>query len=114
MEPLGTLVTNDNAQDDTQPSRYIGRYRLIRELAAGGMASVHLASAESSEGFSKLVAIKLIHEHLSRDQSFVDMFLDEARIAARIEHANVCTVFDFGQSEGTYFIAMEYLVGETF
>jgi serine/threonine protein kinase len=100
--------------DETQPSRFVGRYRLIREIAAGGMASVHLASAESQEGFSKLVAIKLIHDHLARDPSFVDMFLDEARIAARIEHANVCTVFDFGQTDGTYFIAMEYLVGETF
>ena len=114
MNPVGTLVAADDVDDETEPSRLVGRYRLVREIAAGGMASVHLASAESSEGFNKLVAIKLIHEHLARDASFVDMFLDEARIAARIEHANVCTVFDFGQSEGTYFIAMEYLVGETF
>lgn len=92
----------------------LGRYRIHCELAMGGMASVHLASAESNEGFSKLVALKCIHKHLSRDQDFIDMFLDEARIAARIDHANVCQVFDFGQTDGTYYLAMEYLMGETF
>ncbi len=91
----------------------LGRYRLHHELASGGMASVYLASVESEEGFSKIVALKRIHEHLAKDPEFVEMFLDEARIAARIEHPNVCTVFDFGQVAESYFIAMEYLMGET-
>ncbi len=91
----------------------IGRYRLCFELASGGMASVHLARAEGSPGFQKLVALKRIHPHLAREQEYVDMFLDEARIASSITHPNVCSVFDFGEADGEYFIAMEYLLGES-
>ncbi|MGB5811830.1 MAG: serine/threonine-protein kinase [Polyangiales bacterium] len=95
----------------TAPKR-IGRYQLCFELASGGMASVYLARAEGAPGFEKLVALKRIHPHLSSENDYVEMFLDEARIASRITHANVCSVFDFGETEGEYFIAMEYLVGE--
>jgi serine/threonine-protein kinase len=90
----------------------IGRYELCFELASGGMASVHLARAEGSTGFEKLVALKRIHPHLALEPEYVDMFLDEARIASRITHSNVCSVFDYGEADGEYFIAMEYLVGE--
>jgi serine/threonine-protein kinase len=90
----------------------IGRYQLCFELASGGMASVYLARAEGAPGFEKLVALKRIHPHLADEKDYVEMFLDEARIASRITHANVCSVFDFGEAEGEYFIAMEYLVGE--
>ncbi len=93
------------------PSR-IGRYELCFELASGGMASVHLARAHGDPGFEKLVALKRIHPHLACEPDYVDMFLDEARIASRITHSNVCSVFDFGEADGEYFIAMEYLVGE--
>jgi serine/threonine-protein kinase len=91
---------------------YIGRYRLCFEIAAGGMAMVYLARAEGPESFEKVVALKCIHRHLAREREFVEMFLDEARIVSRIHHANVCTLFDFGEADGTYYIAMEYLVGE--
>ncbi len=90
----------------------IGRYELCFELASGGMASVYLARAAGSPGFQKLVALKRIHPHLAEEQGYVDMFLDEAHIASRITHPNVCSVFDFGDADGEYFIAMEYLVGE--
>ncbi|MGB5703179.1 MAG: serine/threonine-protein kinase [Polyangiales bacterium] len=90
----------------------IGRYELCFELASGGMASVYLARAEGSPGFEKLVALKRIHPHLASEKGYVEMFLDEARIASRITHPNVCSVFDFGEADGEYFIAMEYLVGE--
>jgi serine/threonine-protein kinase len=76
------------------------------------MASVYLARAEGAPGFEKLVALKRIHPHLADEKDYVEMFLDEARIASRITHANVCSVFDFGEAAGEYFIAMEYLVGE--
>jgi serine/threonine-protein kinase len=76
------------------------------------MASVYLARAEGSPGFEKLVALKRIHPHLADEKDYVEMFLDEARIASRITHANVCSVFDFGEAGGEYYIAMEYLVGE--
>ena len=90
----------------------IGRYRLHFELACGGMARVYLASAEGTAGFQKLVALKRIHAHLAQEKEYVDMFLDEARIASRITHTNVCSVFDFGEVDGEYYIAMEYLLGE--
>ena len=90
----------------------IGRYELCFELASGGMASVFLARAGGAPGFQKLVALKRIHAHLASEKDYVEMFLDEARIASRITHANVCSVFDFGEADGEYFIAMEYLVGE--
>jgi serine/threonine protein kinase len=95
----------------TSPHR-IGRYELCFELASGGMASVYLARLDGVSGFEKLVALKRIHRHLSKEKGYVDMFLDEARIASRITHPNVCSVFDFGEANGEYYIAMEYLVGE--
>jgi serine/threonine-protein kinase len=93
-----------------RPKR-LGRYTLVRELGSGGMASVYLARVHGTGGFEKLVALKLVHRHLASDDQFIDMFLDEARIAARISHPNVCGVFDFGETDGVYFIAMEYLLG---
>lgn len=93
--------------------RVLGRYVLCYELASGGMATVYLARTEGSSGFDRLVALKIIHPHLAKQREFVDMFLDEAKIAARIVHPNVCSVFDFGEEEGTYYLAMDYLVGET-
>ncbi len=91
---------------------FLGRYRIVDELGVGGMASVHLARMDGPGGFQKWVAIKKIHPHLVEDESFVQMFLDEARVAARISHPNVATVFDLGKHEDTYWIAMEYLHGE--
>ena len=76
------------------------------------MASVHLGRMDGPGGFQKWVAIKRIHPHLVEDDQFVDMFLDEARIAAGINHANVAQVFDLGKDDNTYWIAMEYLHGE--
>jgi serine/threonine-protein kinase len=93
-------------------SQTIGRYRLLYELGAGGMATVFLARAEGPGGFAKPVAIKRIHPHLSKRKELVEMFLDEARLASRISHPNVCNTFDFGEDQGTYYLAMEYLVGE--
>ena len=91
---------------------FLGRYRVVNEIGVGGMASVHLARMDGPGGFQKWVAIKRIHPHLVEDDQFVDMFLDEARIAAGINHANVAQVFDLGKDDNTYWIAMEYLHGE--
>src|SRR4051812_49078261 len=91
---------------------FLGRYRVVDEIGIGGMASVHLARMDGPGGFQKWVAIKKIHSHLVEDDSFVQMFLDEARVAARISHPNVATVFDLGKHDDTYWIAMEYLHGE--
>ncbi|MFO0568785.1 MAG: serine/threonine-protein kinase [Polyangiaceae bacterium] len=91
---------------------FLGRYRVVDEIGVGGMASVHLARADGPGGFQKWVAIKRIHRHLAEDEQFIRMFLDEARIAARISHPNVAQVFDLGKQRDTYWIAMEYLHGE--
>jgi serine/threonine-protein kinase len=98
---------------EKQPGTFfLGRYRVVDEIGVGGMASVHLARMDGPGGFQKWVAIKRIHPHLVEDDQFVDMFLDEARIAAGINHANVAQVFDLGKDDNTYWIAMEYLHGE--
>jgi serine/threonine-protein kinase len=91
---------------------FLGRYRVVDEIGIGGMASVHLARMDGPGGFQKWVAIKRIHPHLLEDETFVNMFIDEARVAARISHPNVAAVFELGQHEDTYWIAMEYLHGE--
>src|SRR4029453_228799 len=98
---------------DKQPGTFfLGRYRVVDEIGVGGMASVHLARMDGPGGFQKGVAHKRIPPPLVEDDQFVDMFLDEARIAAGINHANVAQVFDLGKDENTYWIAMEYLHGE--
>lgn len=91
--------------------RPFGPYVLVRELATGGMGCVYLAREKREGGIVRQVALKKIHDHLARDASFVTMFLDEARIASRIHHPHVCTVFEYGKVEDTYFIAMEHLRG---
>ncbi len=91
----------------------IGKYQLCFRLASGGMARVYLARIQGPAGFEKLVALKRIHSHLADQPEFIEMFLDEARIASRINHPNICQVFDFGNDQGAYYISMEFLMGET-
>src|SRR5690606_8369724 len=107
-----TAAQHSDVTDVPAQEQWLGRYRLCFEIASGGMATVYLARARGAAGFEKPLAVKRIHPHLSRERVLVDMFLDEARIAAQIGHPIVCTVFDFGEADGTYFMAMEYLVGE--
>tara|TARA_B100001750_G_scaffold57020_1_gene45053 strand:- start:2404 stop:4167 length:1764 start_codon:yes stop_codon:yes gene_type:complete len=90
----------------------MGRFTLAEELGAGGMATVYLGKMRLGAGLDRLVALKTIHGHLAKKQAFVDMFLDEARIASNISHPNVCSVYDFGEEEGVYYLAMEHLLGE--
>jgi eukaryotic-like serine/threonine-protein kinase len=90
----------------------IGPYRLLAEISSGGMGIVYLARDERMPGFEKLVALKRIHTHLADDERFIAMFLDEARIASLVRHANVCGVEDFGSEDGTSYLTMEFLVGE--
>jgi len=95
----------------TSQARRFGNYTLVAKLATGGMAEIFLARLTGAAGFEKLVVIKRILPHLAKDQQFVAMFLDEARIAARISHPHVCQVFELGEIDGRYYIAMEYLEG---
>ena len=90
-----------------------GKYILLRKLAAGGMAEVHLARQVGLEGFEKLVVLKRIQPQFAEDPEFVTMFLDEARTAADLRHPNVVDIYEVGSHEGNYFIAMEYIHGQS-
>ena len=93
------------------PQRF-GKYTLIRKLAEGGMAELFLAIRRSIAGFEKLIVIKRILPAMNRDRAFIDMLLHEARVAATLSHTNIVQIFDVGQVDGTYFIAMEHVHGE--
>jgi serine/threonine protein kinase len=93
-------------------TQQFGKYVLQRRLAEGGMAEVFLAKQTGMEGFEKLVVVKRILPQLCSDDSFVKMFLNEARVAARLNHPNVVQIFDLGKLGEQYFIAMEYVHGE--
>ena len=90
-----------------------GRYELFHQIGSGGMASVHLGRLVSPLGFARTVAIKRLHRHLAADDEFVDMFLNEARLAARISHPNVVATLDVVSSDTQLFHVMEYIEGET-
>ncbi len=93
------------------PGTAVGRYVINRKLAEGGMAEIFLASAQGAEGFSKDVVIKVVKEFLSADSQFVQMFIAEARLASRLNHANVVQIFDFGKHDDSYYLTMEYVRG---
>ncbi|MET0386016.1 MAG: serine/threonine-protein kinase [Polyangiales bacterium] len=87
------------------------RYRVIKRLEAGGMAEVYLGESSSVEGFKKRVAIKRVLPHLAQNENFIQMFLDEARLSARLSHANIVSVFDISARDDTYFLIMEFVDG---
>ena len=89
----------------------LGRYETLRQIASGGMASVHLARVVGEGGFERLVAIKLMHAHLMEDPEFVSMFLDEGRLAASIRHPNVVATLDIDRARAGLFLVMEYVDG---
>jgi eukaryotic-like serine/threonine-protein kinase len=96
-EPAGPLI--------------LGRYRVVKELAAGGMGVVSLARAEGAAGFVKPVVVKRILPHLAEDESMVLMFVREARILSNLQHPNIVSVLDFAQTEDAYVMVLEYIHG---
>jgi eukaryotic-like serine/threonine-protein kinase len=88
-----------------------GKYTLIDRIAVGGMAEIFLARQAGLEGFEKTIVIKRIRPHLSKQPSFVKMFLNEAKLAAQLNHPNIVQIYDLGKIGETYFIAMEYIFG---
>src|SRR5262245_30784444 len=91
----------------------IGRYVLYGEIASGGMATVYFGRLVGEGGFSRVVAIKRLHPQYARDADFRAMFLDEARVCARVRHPNVVSILDVVGLEGELFMVMEYVQGET-
>ena len=96
--------------DGGQP---FGKYLLLRLLARGGMAEIYLARQPGPEGFDRKVVIKRILPSLSEDPSFVEMFLDEARLASKLAHPHIAHIYEFGQVDGGYYLSMEYVPGVT-
>jgi serine/threonine protein kinase len=94
------------------PGARLGKYDLIRQIAVGGMAELYLARTTGIEGFEKLVVVKRILPQYVANPSFVTMFLNEARLAATLQHPNIAQVYDIGVDEGDYFFSMEYIHGE--
>ena len=90
-----------------------GRYSIYGEIAAGGMATVHYGRLRGAAGFARIVALKRLHPHYAKDPSFVAMFTDEARLAARIRHPNVVATLDVVSEDGELFLVMDYVHGET-
>ncbi len=97
-------------QPDPQP---FGKYLLLDRIAAGGMAEIYRAKTNAVAGVSKQVVIKKILPHYAGNKSFVGMFINEAKIAAGLSHGNIAQIFDFGEVEGEYFLAMEFVHGQT-
>ncbi|MBI2840203.1 MAG: TonB family protein [Acidobacteria bacterium] len=93
------------------PVKY-GEYVLLEKIATGGMAELFKAKRSGPEGFEKILAIKRILPHLSDNEEFVTMFIDEAKVAAQLNHPNIVHIYDLGKIEDSYFIAMEYVLGK--
>jgi serine/threonine-protein kinase len=92
--------------------RVIGRYAIGAKIASGGMATVHVGRVLGSIGFTRTVAIKRLHERFATDPKFVSMFVDEARLAARVRHPNVVPTLDVVVDSGEIFVVLEYVHGE--
>jgi serine/threonine protein kinase len=90
----------------------VGKYEVVSRLATGGMAEIYLARATGIEGFQKHVVLKRILPQFAQNETFVKLFLNEARVAATLDHPNIGSVYDIGQTDGVYFFTMEYLHGE--
>ncbi|MEZ4248824.1 MAG: protein kinase [Polyangiales bacterium] len=89
-----------------------GKYLLLERVNVGGMAEVFKAKAFGVEGFERLVAVKRILPSIAEDQEFITMFIDEAKIAVQLTHANIASIFDLGRVADSYFIAMEFVRGK--
>jgi eukaryotic-like serine/threonine-protein kinase len=101
------------AQLEGTPTTAFGKYQLFASLGRGGMADVFLAVARGQMGFNKLAVIKRLRQALAEESAFRTMFLDEARLAARLSHPNIVHTYEVGEQNGVYFIAMEYLEGQS-
>jgi TonB family protein len=98
-------------EDEPKDGVKFGQYVLLEKIAVGGMAEVWKARMRGVEGFQKIVAIKKILPHLSDNQDFIEMFIDEAKLAAQLNHNNIIHIYDLGKIQSSYYIAMEYVDG---
>jgi len=94
------------------PGEVLGKYEILRKLAVGGMAEIYLARTRGNAGFEKVVVLKRILPQVAEDPTFVQMFLEEARLAATLNHPNVAHVYDVGEVDGQHFFTMEFVHGQ--
>ena len=106
----GSIAEKEAAQTDQK----LGRYQLMATLGHGGMGTIHLAVAGGLGAFRKLLVVKELRRDLSKNEKFVEMFLGEARLAARLNHANIVHTLEAGREDDRYFLAMEFLDGQTY
>ncbi|MBN2527010.1 MAG: serine/threonine protein kinase [Deltaproteobacteria bacterium] len=109
----GPVVSPEAPFLDPLYPRHIGRYELIYPISRGGMASVFAGRLTGLAGFQKLLAIKIIHPHLSSETHFIEMFLDEARLAASIHHPHISEVIEVGEDNGLYYMVCELVAGQS-
>jgi len=109
---MSQVDTKKRTSGDLPPTEFFGRYRILGLLGQGGMARVHIAEQPGIDGFSKIVALKRVHQHLADNVDLRRMFTTEAKVAARLDHPNIVAVHELGEVDGTYFMSMEYLPGE--
>ena len=105
------MIAWTKPMNSLKPSRF-GKYIFLEKIGTGGMAELYKAKIIGIQGFEKLIAIKKILPHLVDEKEFVDCFIDEAKLAALLNHQNIVQIYDFGSLEGTYYIAMQYLKGQ--
>src|SRR5215470_3239656 len=103
----------EDALATERPIKRLGRYELLEEIARGGASIVYVGRMLGKAGFERTMAIKVLYKGLAADRNFVAMFLDEARICARIRHPNVVDVFDVDVIDGELILVMEYIEGAT-
>ncbi|MEM6996735.1 MAG: serine/threonine-protein kinase, partial [Myxococcota bacterium] len=108
---MAALPDGGAAAGGLAPGSTLGRYQIVAELAMGGMAELYIGRHTTGTGYKKVVAIKRVLPNLSRDEAFVRMFLNEARLAAGLDHGNIVHVVDFGTDGREHFLAMEYVHG---
>ena len=99
--------------DPTRTIEYVGRFQLVRRIARGGMATVYEAEQVGDRGFTKRVALKVIHEKFAREPEWLQLFIDEAKLSANLVHGNIVQIFQFEEVNGEFYMAMEYIRGVT-
>src|SRR5687767_2087047 len=110
--PQGCSARGAPSGDGRVEIQALGRYEILAKIASGGMGTVYLGRL-GRPGLERLYAIKRLHPHLAEEPEFVDMFVDEARLAARIRHPNVVSILEIGKDEGSFFLVMDYVQGAT-
>jgi TonB family protein len=110
-EPVFPPEPPPAVEEEPTDGTKFGQYVLLQKIASGGMAEVWKARMRGVEGFQKIVAIKRILPHLSDNQEFIEMFIDEAKMAAQLNHGNIIHIYDLGKIQNSYYIAMEYVEG---